>query len=154
MGIFSERSVSMNISGIIYDDVANGEGLRVTIVVSGCEHNCKGCHNKASQDPEYGQEFTEEIQNEIIQYVLDNPFIANPIAKPEKSMIYTVTGMKGNCIETKTVEIKVQPVYNAQIVLSTSDNVKYGAGTRVPVRVIVPSGLNNAEFGAPFTLSH
>lgn len=78
---------------------------------------------------------------------LDNPFIANPIAKPEKSIIYTVTGMKGNCIETKTVEIKVQPVYNAQIVLSTSDTVKYGAGTRVPVRVIIPSGLNNAEFG-------
>ena len=66
----------MNIAGIIYDDVANGEGLRVTLFISGCLHDCDGCHNKSAQDPDYGKEFTVEMQDEIIKYVLDNPFIA------------------------------------------------------------------------------
>lgn len=29
-------------------DINNGEGLRVSLWVSGCEHRCKGCHNPQS----------------------------------------------------------------------------------------------------------
>lgn len=47
----------MNYSGILHNDMCNGEGVRVTLFVSGCKNNCKGCHNPETHDYNYGQEF-------------------------------------------------------------------------------------------------
>lgn len=47
-------------------DVANGPGVRVSLFVSGCNHHCKNCFNREAWDFNYGQEFTENEQNEII----------------------------------------------------------------------------------------
>lgn len=35
----------MNYHNIKHDDMNNGDGIRVTLFVSGCNHHCKGCHN-------------------------------------------------------------------------------------------------------------
>lgn len=48
-------------------DVANGPGVRVSLFVSGCNHHCKNCFNREAWDFNYGQEFTENEQNEIIE---------------------------------------------------------------------------------------
>lgn len=48
-------------------DVSNGTGVRHTLFVSGCTHNCKGCFNKEAQDFNYGKPFDNEIQNTIIE---------------------------------------------------------------------------------------
>ena len=48
-------------------DVANGPGVRVSLFVSGCNHHCKNCFNKEAWDFNYGKDFTEEEQNEIIE---------------------------------------------------------------------------------------
>lgn len=56
----------MYISGIIHDSIVDGEGIRNTLFISGCKHNCKGCHNTSTWDFKYGEEFTEEKQNEFI----------------------------------------------------------------------------------------
>ncbi len=50
-------------------DVANGVGIRTTVFVSGCTHNCKNCFNKLYQDFDYGEEWTEEKTEEIIGYL-------------------------------------------------------------------------------------
>lgn len=50
-------------------DCLNGPGVRVSIFVSGCSHNCKGCFNKIAQDKNYGHEWTEEIENKILDYI-------------------------------------------------------------------------------------
>jgi anaerobic ribonucleoside-triphosphate reductase activating protein len=47
-------------------DIANGSGVRVSLFVSGCTHHCKGCFNSVAWDFNYGNEFTEEVENEII----------------------------------------------------------------------------------------
>ena len=49
-------------------DVTNGPGIRITLFVSGCTHNCKDCFNKEQQDFNYGEEFTKEIEDEFIEY--------------------------------------------------------------------------------------
>ena len=41
-------------------DINNGEGLRVSLWVSGCEFRCKGCHNPQSWNKNNGKEFTME----------------------------------------------------------------------------------------------
>ena len=66
----------MNVAGINFESVADGEGVRVVIYVSGCLHNCKGCHNPTSHSFTVGQPFTEQLQNEIIAYINKTPFIS------------------------------------------------------------------------------
>lgn len=48
-------------------DVANGPGIRVSIFVSGCNHHCRGCFNEEAWDFNYGNNFTEDTINEIIE---------------------------------------------------------------------------------------
>lgn len=47
-------------------DMLNGDGLRVVLWVSGCNHNCRGCHNPITHDPEDGILFDDDALNELI----------------------------------------------------------------------------------------
>ncbi len=55
-------------------DVANGPGIRVSIFVSGCTHACPNCFNRAYQDFEYGDPWTDQTTQTVIQY-LSNPVV-------------------------------------------------------------------------------
>ena len=57
----------MNYSGIIYNDIANGPGVRVSLFVSGCRNHCKGCFNPETWDFGYGEPFTKETENMIMK---------------------------------------------------------------------------------------
>ena len=57
----------MNYAKIRKLDVTNGPGIRTTLFVSGCTHNCEGCFNKEQQDFNYGNKFTKETEDEFIQ---------------------------------------------------------------------------------------
>lgn len=56
----------MNYHNITKDDMLNGDGLRVVLWVSGCNHKCKGCHNPVTWDASDGLEFDEEAKEEIL----------------------------------------------------------------------------------------
>lgn len=56
----------MNYGNIKYNDIANGEGVRVSLFVSGCTHHCKNCFNPETWDFNYGKPFTKEIEDNII----------------------------------------------------------------------------------------
>lgn len=47
-------------------DIANGPGVRVSLFVSGCTHHCPGCFNQEAWDFHYGQPFTEETIQTIV----------------------------------------------------------------------------------------
>lgn len=61
----------MHYGNIKYYDVANGEGVRTSLFVSGCRNNCPGCFQPETQDFLYGKEFTDKTANEILKS-LDN----------------------------------------------------------------------------------
>ena len=48
-------------------DIANGPGVRVSLFVSGCTHRCPGCFNEVAWDFDYGQPFTDETIEAILQ---------------------------------------------------------------------------------------
>ena len=48
-------------------DIANGPGVRVSLFVSGCRNHCKGCFQPETWDFNFGQPFTRETENEIIE---------------------------------------------------------------------------------------
>lgn len=50
-------------------DAANGPGIRTTLFVSGCTHFCKGCFNEKQQDFNYGDVFTKETEDMMLDYI-------------------------------------------------------------------------------------
>lgn len=61
---------SLQVAGFLDNSAVNGEGLRSVVFLSGCHHNCPGCHNKDMQDPCYGesislQDIMARIKNNI-----------------------------------------------------------------------------------------
>ena len=57
----------MNYAKIYRADIANGQGFRVSLFVSGCARNCKGCFNKEAQDPEFGKPFDDKAKQKIFK---------------------------------------------------------------------------------------
>lgn len=55
----------MNYHNIINDDMNNGDGLRVTLFVSGCNHHCLNCHNPETWDICSGILFDKDAENEL-----------------------------------------------------------------------------------------
>ena len=57
----------MNYATIKSRDIANGPGVRVSLFVSGCTHRCPGCFNEEAWDFDYGQPFTQEVIDRILE---------------------------------------------------------------------------------------
>lgn len=56
----------MNYGQLKFCDMLDGEGIRVTLFVSGCSNNCSGCHNPETHDPCFGEKFTENTLKTIV----------------------------------------------------------------------------------------
>lgn len=61
----------MNYIGLNTCDMSNGDGIRVSIFVSGCTLHCKGCFNKESWDFNAGLPYTSETENRILKALED-----------------------------------------------------------------------------------
>ena len=57
---------TVNYASIRTCDLANGEGVRVTLFVSGCTHHCKGCFNPEQWDFNAGEPFTRKVESELL----------------------------------------------------------------------------------------
>ncbi|MDQ8021509.1 MAG: anaerobic ribonucleoside-triphosphate reductase activating protein [Moraxellaceae bacterium] len=56
----------MNYDRYYSQDVVNGEGLRVTLFVTGCAHACPGCYNRSTWNRLSGQPFTDEVRERLL----------------------------------------------------------------------------------------
>lgn len=65
----------MNYGNIKFYDIANGEGIRTSLFVSGCTNHCQGCFNEEAQDFNYGQLYTSETEQTILEQI-SKPYIA------------------------------------------------------------------------------
>ena len=65
----------MHYADIKKADIANGLGVRVSVFVSGCTHQCKNCFNSEAWDFNYGKEFTEKEIDKVIEE-LDHPYVS------------------------------------------------------------------------------
>ena len=57
----------MNYANIKNCDIANGEGVRVTLFVSGCTNRCEGCFQPETWDFNFGKPFTREVEEKLIE---------------------------------------------------------------------------------------
>ena len=65
----------MNYATIKWTDIANGEGVRISLFGSGCTHRCKNCFNEIAWDFSYGEPFDDGIAEKILSE-LGSSFIA------------------------------------------------------------------------------
>ena len=59
----------MNYARIKKYDIANGPGMRASLYVSGCTHGCKGCFNEVAWDFNYGEKWTKEVEDDLIEHL-------------------------------------------------------------------------------------
>lgn len=65
----------MNYAAIKKCDIANGEGVRVSLFVSGCTHHCKGCFQPETWNFDYGKPFDETTEDELMR-ALEPDYVA------------------------------------------------------------------------------
>lgn len=61
----------MNYAKIKHFDIANGEGVRTSLFVSGCQFHCEDCFNSETWDYNYGNLYTKETENHILSTLQD-----------------------------------------------------------------------------------
>lgn len=64
----------MNYHNITKIDMLNGEGVRVVLWLSGCEHNCKNCQNPQTHPHNSGIPFDEDARQELFE-AIDKDYI-------------------------------------------------------------------------------
>ncbi len=64
----------MNYAAVKKSDIANGEGIRTTVFVSGCRNRCKNCFQPETWSFDYGSPFTDEVMEEIFK-TFENPVV-------------------------------------------------------------------------------
>lgn len=86
------------ISGVDYESVADGPGVRAAIFLSGCTHNCPGCHNPQTHDPCHGVEMNELVVNTIAYNIHIRKFLSgitltggDPLYDTDKTYAFLVS---------------------------------------------------------------
>jgi anaerobic ribonucleoside-triphosphate reductase activating protein len=64
------------LSGVNYESVVDGPGVRAAIFLSGCNHNCPGCHNQETHDPTYGSQLNDAMIYTIAYLIDRRPYLS------------------------------------------------------------------------------
>jgi len=65
----SEPKYILRVAGFLEHSTVNGVGFRSVLFLSGCSHNCHGCHNTEMQDFKYGEDI---LVSDIISKIIKN----------------------------------------------------------------------------------
>lgn len=115
----------MNIAQIRKYDVANGPGIRTTVFVSGCTHNCYNCFNKQYQDFKFGNFLTNSKKKEIISYVKETKRLSILGGEPMQQgweMVDFVFDIKNTCNDSN---IWMWTGYTIEEILNPKDGLSY-----------------------------
>lgn len=67
MSMLDIKTGQNHIAKIESHSFVDGEGVRCSVYVSGCPFQCKKCYNEKAQNFKYGETFSEDILQEILE---------------------------------------------------------------------------------------
>lgn len=99
----------MRFSQIRKTDIANGEGIRVSLYVQGCHRHCPNCFNPETWDFMGGEEFNDEVEKSLI-YLVNQPHIVGltilggePLEPENRSDILKLLKRIKQCCQNKSI---------------------------------------------------
>ena len=117
----------MNYHNITHDDMLNGDGLRVVLWVSGCEHKCYGCQNPQTHALSSGIPFDEDAEQELFDelkkdYISGITFSGgDPLHTKNRQEVSRLVGKVKSSFPNKTIWIYTG--YTFENLLSMNDSV-------------------------------
>lgn len=124
----------MNYAKIDEFEYVNGEGIGISLFVSGCNFHCKNCFNKEAWDFSYGSEWTEEAEKSFLE-LLNNEHIqrvsilgGEPLCDEN---VHTVMNLISHIrIEHPEIKIWLYTGYKAELKTIPVYKPEYDDGTR------------------------
>ena len=111
----------MNYATIKYCDIANGEGVRTSLFVSGCRRHCPNCFNAVAWDFNYGAPFTDAVKEQIIEslapgYINGLSLLGGEPLEPEnqRALLPFIKEVKARC-PGKTIWCYTGNVYETEL---------------------------------------
>ena len=90
-------------------DIANGEGIRVSLYVQGCHRHCFNCFNQETWDFCGGEEFDVDIENTLID-LIKRPHISGltvlggePFELENRNDVFRLLKRVKECCKDKTI---------------------------------------------------
>lgn len=118
----------MNYHNIYHDDMKNGDGLRVTVFVSGCNCRCPECQNPETWDPKSGTSFDDYARAEIFGQ-LNEDYISgitltggDPLFPGNRNEINELITLVRQNFPNKTIWVYTGHTFEDLVLESTSDN--------------------------------
>ena len=118
----------MNYAALRKCDIANGEGVRVSLFVSGCTHHCRGCFNEDAQDFAYGKPFTREVEDEILDalaphYITGLTLLGGEPMEPANQRVLApfIVRFRERYGDTKTLWIYTGCIYELDLLPTAGD---------------------------------
>lgn len=109
----------MRYHDITKDDMKNGDGLRVILWVAGCDHECSGCQNPVTWNPDDGLLFDGNDWEEL-EDLLDEDYISgltlsggDPLFEGNRSDILTLCELVKASFPNKTIWLYTGYTYEA-----------------------------------------
>lgn len=91
----------MRYLNILDCDIADGEGVRVALFVSGCPHHCKGCHNPQSWNPNNGKVFDQQAKEKLFNLAARDYIDGITLSGGDPLAPYNIADIRQLCLEFK-----------------------------------------------------
>lgn len=111
----------MYYGNIKFCDIANGEGVRTSLFVSGCTNHCKDCFQPQTWDFHYGKPFTAETQEKILKslkpYYIDGLTVlgGEPMEPTNQETVMHLMEEVKECFPDKTIWCYTGFVYDKDL---------------------------------------
>lgn len=126
----------MRYAGIVKNDFAAAPGISVTVFVQGCPHHCPGCFNMETWDFDGGEEFTENLYQEINDAIVANNIDRNLVIQggeplcPE-NLDFTLSIIEHVLAEHPETKVYVYTGYELNQLMSMKYTDKYETLQRI-----------------------
>lgn len=114
------ENVRLRIAGITDDSIVDGPGIRLTVFVQGCPHNCEGCHNPQTHDFSAGVDMTVD---EIMGRINANPLLDGvTFSGGEPFCQAAALSELGRMVQKKGLNVITYSGYTYEYLRKNSDN--------------------------------
>lgn len=100
----------LRVLDILLETTADGPGFRTSFYLAGCKHNCPGCHNPQSHDPNGGAEYDID---DLVHIALDDEFANVTLSGGDP--LFQIDGVIELCKKIKELSDKTIWVYTGYV---------------------------------------